>query len=300
VHLAWASDLGYLVPTAVAIRSALEHLDPDTGAVVHVLYRGLRPCHLAMLARVVGTRATLAPLSVDDHRLRSLAARNPHGYPAPTLFRLLLPELLDTSIDRVLYLDGDLVVRRDLTPLATMDLAGAPAAAVGHYLPRERALGLRPGMPYVNTGVLLMDLRQWRERRLGPRMVELLGDAAEQLPFADQDAINEIIGTELALVDPRWNQLSSLVLEEPDDGLYGPTELAQLRQDPWIVHYSSRPKPWQPGGDRHPHAARWWEYHALTGVEVQRVSQRDRVQVAAARGAARARRFAHRVTASRR
>lgn len=283
-HVALATDANYIVPTTVAVQSLAEHLAPGERVVVHLVNDGLTARQLAAVECALDGRGTLEPVTVDPRRLHDIAVRNPHGYPPATYFRLLLPELLPT-VDRVVYLDGDVLVQRSVHSLDQVDLHGATAAAVAHFLPAERTLGTRPGVPYVNTGVLIMDLAAWRQRRLGEEMLALLSESSERCPFADQDAINELLGPEIHHLDPRWNQLSSLVLGEPDDGLHDAAALARLRHDPWIIHFSSQPKPWQRGGASHPHAALWQHYHSHTEWGVHGLNGRDRMRTFVSKGA---------------
>jgi lipopolysaccharide biosynthesis glycosyltransferase len=294
VHVALATDAGYAMPTAVAITSLIANLHPDHRAIVHVVHSGLSSRQLATIRAAVGDRGDLEAIAVDNRRVAAAALANPHGYPPAALYRLLLPGLLPDDVRRLVYLDGDVVVRRSIHELLAVDLRGAPAGAVGHYLPCKRSFAHHPGVAYVNTGVLVLDLDQWRRRDLGTAALHLLTERAEQCPFADQDAINELLGPELHLLDSRWNQLSSLVLADPDDGFHTPETLAALRNDPWIVHFSSRPKPWQKGGEDHPHAALWREYHARTDVGVRGMNGRDTARIAASKGAFKLRRLSRR------
>ena len=79
-------------------------------------------------------------------------------------YRLLAPRLLPDTIEKVLYLDSDLIVRKSLAPLWNTDIADRPLAAVPDYIggTAGRDLGLPDGTKYFNSGVLLMNLQYWR------------------------------------------------------------------------------------------------------------------------------------------
>src|SRR5215475_10573967 len=79
--------------------------------------------------------------------------------------RLFMTEYLDPSLDRIIYLDSDLIVRGDLSELWQLNLQGAYVGGVPEpYSESQRKpFGFGPKDLYVNSGVLLIDLRQWRK-----------------------------------------------------------------------------------------------------------------------------------------
>src|SRR6478735_4704229 len=116
----------------------------------------------------------------------------PTRRPRAMFLRLFLGELVPDHLERVLYLDTDLIVRRPLTELWTSDLDDAPVAAIRDaYLPwvfrnatiAWRHLGLSPEAPFFNSGVMLVSLERWRDRSIGRRAAALL---SERSPMVDQ------------------------------------------------------------------------------------------------------------------
>jgi lipopolysaccharide biosynthesis glycosyltransferase len=130
---------------------------------------------------------------------------------------LLIPELLPRHLSRALYLDADVLVRHDPSPLFAIALGDAIVGAArdaaitstDHELSgvRDRALA----RPYFNTGVLVMDMERWREAGLTERALGYAAASAEPLRWAEQDALNAVLDTWHEL-DPRWNTQHSLFL----------------------------------------------------------------------------------------
>ena len=187
----------------------------------------------------------------------SLAASIPPtiNYSPIVWYRMLIPELLP-DLDRVLVLDVDLIVLQSLWPLFSTDLGTNLLAAVGTgtalvgsrgRLNRFRNLGLDPSVPYLNTGVMLMDLRAMRAEKIGPRALALGHERSGDLVFPQQDALNVIAQERWGLLHPRWNAMSHLWLFP---GWRDPTypDLANdaARMSPAIVHFEglSTVKPW--------------------------------------------------------
>ncbi len=126
------------------------------------------------------------------------------------LFRLLLPSVLG-HLDRVIYMDADVIVLHDIAELWSADLGGAPIGGVtdiGVYrkLVREDARGGRQfrdhmlslGMDltrrqYVNSGLLLLDLQQLRANNFAVQVRDQYTARRDRLWYADQDIINVVM-----------------------------------------------------------------------------------------------------------
>lgn len=178
--------------------------------------------------------------------------------------RLLMPEV---HRGRVIYLDGDTVVRHDLTPLWQEDLGGASlgaALAPGVHIRRARAEGGGRGADearaylakrsadlggidlsrYFNNGVMVIDLDRMRENGQAARMADLRATA--RYNHRDQSYMNAIFNEDLHVIDPTWN--SGWGNPRTDEG-YLPADMRAAyrasREDPAIVHYTGFEKPWQ-------------------------------------------------------
>jgi len=198
--------------------------------------------------------------------------------------RLFAAELLPEH-RRLVYLDVDLVVMRDVTELGRTDLGDAPVAAVRDgCLPRLRAALARSGVevagaaadrPYFNSGVMVVDLDRWRRERIGPRARALLGGIGTPLEHVDQDALNLVIDGRWTELDRRWN-----VFPMGDPGWAGPrppdhsdAAQARLEREAFVLHFTGRRKPWQAdypasrGRDRYRRLTAWDPAGAAAMIE---------------------------------
>ena len=125
--------------------------------------------------------------------------------------RLLLPDLIPQKTGRLLYPDSDMVVRSSLRPLFAVPLNGHALGAVEdapEAVPVINArLGRPPNTPYLNSGLLLIDLEKWRSANLGERSMAYIETTAHGYP--DQDAINLALGTDWAVLERKWNLVES-------------------------------------------------------------------------------------------
>jgi lipopolysaccharide biosynthesis glycosyltransferase len=260
------TDARFAMPLAVTLRSALERLRPGREVHVYVVDGGIAPADADRLRRVLAgvpgaaPRVTLVPAA--EAGLATL--RTGAHFSAANYFRLLLPEVVPAHLHRVLYLDADLLVRADLAPLWEAEMGGAPLLAARDYsapvvgapygLPNHAALGLAADTPYLNSGVLLMDLRRWREEEIARRVLEYTRRHADLVRYADQDGINAVLAGTWGELDPRWNvpvYVGSDALFAAEEGApHGEAHRAarhRLLREAYVWHFVGGRKPWERG-----------------------------------------------------
>jgi lipopolysaccharide biosynthesis glycosyltransferase len=164
-----------------------------------------------------------------------------------TWYRIFLPELLP-NVDRLLFLDLDLIVMDSLRPLWEIDLRGRYVAAVtnvppSRYARRLGAAGFDPG-DYFNAGVVLMDLKVMRRDGCTEAMREYGVTHSDQLVLRDQDALNAVLGHSRLPLHPRWNCMNSFFEFPWSNEVFGADALERAKVDPAIRHFEGRGKPW--------------------------------------------------------
>jgi lipopolysaccharide biosynthesis glycosyltransferase len=187
-------------------------------------------------------------------------------------FRILMPRLLPADLRRVIYLDADLIVRRDLTQLWELDLrdrlclAAQDCAApyldaakslenfdrcgrhLGSPVPitNFRELGLSPLAAYFNAGVMLVDLAAWRDADLSGQILACLQQNERHVLWWDQYALNVVLAGRWGALDVRWNQGCNIYAYPTwRDSPFDCQTFERLRSDPFIVHFTTRYKPWK-------------------------------------------------------
>lgn len=123
--------------------------------------------------------------------------------------RLLLNKILDKyeGIDRIVYLDSDIIVNAPITELFEMDMNGKCIAAVkdGDEVSRKRDLNMEADCLYINSGVMVIDTARWVEIDAGRRVIEYINSFSEELLYPDQDAINSVLGNEIMYIPLEYN-----------------------------------------------------------------------------------------------
>ena len=136
-----------------------------------------------------------------------------------TYARIYIPEVLP-DVERALYLDCDVLARRNVGELFHAEMNGYWALAspdvqapfVPFGVPNWHAAGRSAGDLNFNAGVLLMDLDAWRREGLTESLLRYLTDG-RHLRAQDQEAINAVLGCRIGEMDPRWNQQAEIFWE---------------------------------------------------------------------------------------
>lgn len=161
--------------------------------------------------------------------------------------RLLLPSMLP-NLDKIIYLDCDLVVNRDLKDLWDFDVNGvAVAMAPDHYYknkPTFERLGMT-NCVYLNSGVIVMNLEYWRKYDVQRRILNFIEEKGVELVYFDQDALNVILQTERKQLPIKYNCTPFHFQKKMENfPIEFEKEIAEARENPIIFHFMGKAKPW--------------------------------------------------------
>ena len=228
------------------IASLVSHLDAERTLTIHLLGIDLpRTAWEKLEASTAGERIRWNYVSAASSTLtaRGFSTSAYEHVSVASLFRLLLPELLPVEIEKVLYLDCDLIVRADISALWRTDIADVPLAAVGEWNPRAhkasspagirryRELGISPNQRLFNAGVLLVNLAYWRRSLLAPRAFDYIRHVGPEVRWHEQEALNVVCDGRYRKLEPGWNVPADIAMRSPSDRAS-------------IVHYLTAEKPW--------------------------------------------------------
>ncbi len=267
VVLALASNERYFPGLYCAVASALSHLGPVREVDVKVLDGGISQTSkntLSILANRVGKRARLEFLTLDSS-VFGKATLGP-GQSHLAYCRILLSYLLD--VPRLIYLDCDVLVFRDLSQLFDSELsAGKFVAAVldsetsslaDDSIALAKAMKLPADGRYFNSGVMLMNLEELRKQHFFERAVEFLSIWRADYRFHDQSAMNFLLHEHIEELPEYWNRPSWRFDVQQDNEL------------DCVLHYT-RCAPWL-GGSRTPSQVLFERFAEEAALPVNRQS----------------------------
>ncbi len=277
VVMVCAADDQFSMPLAATMRSVLDHLGASRRLRLFVIDGGISDQSKARLLESWRDERLQVEWLPPPLELLEGFSNSRHN-PLAAYFRILIPLLLPTDVTRVLYLDSDLLIKTDIGKLWDERLDGAHCLAVqdvgAPYLDSKRVLknfdrcsqwiggntpilnyrelGLRHDAMYFNSGVMLIDVARWRADDIPSSVLRCLRDNASHVRGWDQYALNVVLCGKWRALDLRWNQGSRMFMYPSwQQSPFDEKTFHAVRNDPYIVHFTSRPKPWQAMG-RHP------------------------------------------------
>jgi lipopolysaccharide biosynthesis glycosyltransferase len=262
IAIAFGADTPYTPHLAAVIASIVARTPADR---IHflVLHDGMS----AALRQRVEACAPRALFSWHDVGTKLSQGLDGSGHISrATYYRLLLPTVAPPELGKILYLDSDIVVHRDLTELWNVRLGEHPLAAVFDVGVDAREFSTRWQLPYggqhyFNAGILLLNLDLIRAESSFGRAMDLLEKHRERMTWMDQDALNVVFWGRWLALDPRWNVQRNMLFSYMP--WYVDGSLIPERKKPFIVHFTTDVKPWLPNTD-HPYAWLYWRALAHT------------------------------------
>jgi len=164
--------------------------------------------------------------------------------------RVFMPQLLP-HLDRVLYLDSDVIAMDSVASLWSTPLDDALFAAVtnvvpAHFAKRAVGLGLPGAADYFNLGVALWNLRVMRQEGFTAEVLAYARRHMAELLWLEQDAINALYWRRRKALHPRWNCQNGIYYGSWGTRLLDPGEMRDAMQRPGLLHFEGGTfaKPW--------------------------------------------------------
>lgn len=203
--------------------------------------------HLKNFVRHNSRKSRLITVFVDENIFKQAPVFS--YFTREMYYRLLCSRFIPKTEDRILYLDPDLLIRGEIFPLYEMDFQGKQIIGVEDYAikhilrDKKEAIGFKAQDAYINSGVLLFNLKEMGEKFRLDDFIRLLDEYRETVSYPDQDAINLYFKDNILLADRIYNYNTG----------YGSVlgMLAHIfgfkkeKEEPVIVHFCGKSKPWQ-------------------------------------------------------
>lgn len=259
---------------------AVSVLINNPGTDIYVLTDGLKEKNEQILhEEIERLGGKLHICLVDDETINALPLSHEKGLnhiSKATYYRLMISDLLP-DIDKVIYLDCDIVVNGSLAELWDIDITNYAIAAVlqiGHGFEAER-LGYPMSYGYFNAGVNMLNLSYFRKHHIKEALFQYAERNADKLLYNDQDILNAVLYDKCFHLLPMWNMTS--MAYDPYINRRGDVKngnvvnrfdkekenINEYKGKPIVLHYVSKPKPWQKGCF-HPLSQLYYDYAGKT------------------------------------
>ncbi|MFC1760289.1 glycosyltransferase family 8 protein, partial [Candidatus Neomarinimicrobiota bacterium] len=181
-----------------------------------------------------------------------------------TYYRLLIPTFI--KVDKVLFLDSDIVVNNSIEELYSTNIDDYMVAAVeSPGFDRHRELKMDANAKYFNSGVLLINVKRWIQENVLEKVINFVESNPSDVKYLDQCGLNAIINGNWKELPLKFNQMTRLFNKyyNIQYECFPNYELKEAKENPVIIHYSGLLKPWH-FRCNHPYKRLYWKYLKLT------------------------------------
>ena len=258
IPIFYACDNAFVKFTMVSLRSMMENAAKDRKYQIHILHTDIEAATQQAVLRMQNEQFSVMFDDVTSY-LQSISAQMPirDYYSKTTYYRLFIAEMFP-ELNKAIYIDSDTVVQGDISEFFDFDIenydlgacheqAMVQEDAYGTYV--EKCLGIDRNS-YFNAGILLINCRRFRRRKVLDAFVRLLGEYDFRVT-QDEDYLNLICKDHVRFLPQSWNTEIFGIIENK-------------KEDCNILHYIMTSKPW------HYADCRWgdvfWKYAQKTEV----------------------------------
>ncbi|WP_407378035.1 glycosyltransferase family 8 protein [Megamonas funiformis] len=154
-----------------------------------------------------------------------------HDISLATYFRILLPDMV-VDIDKLYYIDADIVCLKDAEEFFNIDLEDNIIAAVSDGKKmnnkRNKALNLKQHI-YFNAGVLIINIKKWNDNKISDKVLSIINKYRNIIKYEDQDALNIVLSRKIKYISKKFNCLNLRDINN---------------KEIILLHFASHPKPW--------------------------------------------------------
>lgn len=287
IHIAVCFDKGFIMPTGVMMYSVCAN-NPDSDIDFHMVIDESisdndKKDLIDTISQFAGKKIIF--YNVSSHIYKNFPLHHNDRLTHATYYRIFLPEILPDSVNKVIYLDGDCIVRHSLIPLWSTDMSEIAIGAVFNTtdsVDRYNRLRYSPDLGYFNAGVLLINIDYWRKHNITNSLTEYISRYPERIIFEDQDVMNAVLKESKRLLHPKYNFQSDMLKRTPCFYYWKyEDELKEAIADPVIIHYTRPEKPWIVNvRNSHPYKSSFVKYQNQTiwkGVEIEKRPLKKRI-----------------------
>lgn len=259
-HIIFAADSIYLQHLYIAIQSLL-CTNQKFDFIIHIIHQSFTPQDLQLLKDL----ANRSNKEIKFHYLNknpTLNLKTGFHFTNACYYRLFIPEILDSNIEKALYLDSDIIINNDISTIFNIDLKNSFLAAVEDRFDRHVELGMKKNSKYFNSGVMLINTRKWREEELCKKVIHFVKENSTKILYPDQDGLNAVIDNNWIAIPPKFNQMS-FFYENDRPKIYNQVDFLEALKDPVIIHFTGSYKPWF-FATKHKFKKLYWRYLKMT------------------------------------
>lgn len=262
INVCFITDTNYMIPTGVAVMSLIKNCDENVICNIYIIAVDTDK-NLSNKYNKLQTKNVRINVINTDNIYSNIKTTHQHVSKAAML-KFNLPNMFK-DLDKILYIDGDVLVLGNLIDLYNTDINKKYAAVVVDMQAmccekqHHKKLGLKK---YFNSGMMLLNLKKMREDNITKKLLFVKKHDKLQ-HFMDQDALNKCFNDNVVFVSMKYNcmlqNLDYPVKQIAKFYKITSDEFNKIKDHPVILHLTNKKKPWN--SDDVPGYELWNKYY---------------------------------------
>jgi lipopolysaccharide biosynthesis glycosyltransferase len=275
VSVAFICDSHYVIPTAVAITSLVCNKKPDTYYDIYIIADDLSDNEIDKFYELRESNVDIFIVKASAEKFKGIKKFSYITRAACLKFDL--PDLIPDK-DKVLYLDSDVIIQKDLRNLFETNIEDYYAGVVKDFVQIDNYLNIKD---YSNSGVMLLNLKLMRENGSSAALLSII-KSTKKLKFMDQDCFNIYFINKVKLLPVIYNCFYNLSLQNEEKYTLerinkcfetNYSSLNDIKKDSYIIHMVGYDKPWIYFESVHYHE--WNEYFKKSPFKLYNLERRS-------------------------
>lgn len=263
INIFFTINNGYSCYLATAMASILYNSKTDDKLCFFILDGGISEENKRKIALLNSIKPfEIEYLPIDIEKFKNMPKSSQAHISNETNYRFLISSL-KPDIDKCIFIDADLVFDDDIEKLWSVDVQDNYLAAVVDQVPYRKGilndwatkLPLPKDYHYVNTGVTVINLKQWRKDNIENKLFENVNKYSNLLKFPDQDILNITCAPLVKKLPAYFNAIPVLPY-------YSLEDKKEAFSNPVVIHWAGDKKPWR--NPSFEHADYFWKYARMT------------------------------------
>lgn len=272
LSVVYSCDNNYAQHMSVSIYSLLVHNLDFKHIQIYIIDNQISEINKEKIQRMIGSFKNTELIWIDFTKWKALLNLKMEWEVSISSYgRLFISSMIPLNIERIIYLDCDMIICDSLKELWNFDLKGNVIGAVQDAVNDETkgAVGIPSEQPYFNAGMLLIDVKKWRVTEAEKMAINFIFEHQGKIKHHDQGVLNGILKNKWMRVPVRYNLMTihyiynrSKVMKyfQNHAEFYTEDELEKSRKKPAVLHYtpSFTTRPWVKNC-KHPLKEKYWK-----------------------------------------
>lgn len=276
--IVYASDDNFAAILGTSIISLFENNKNADNISLYILDSGIKEINVQYINEICNKYNRPKPIWIEAVNIEEIINKTVHmDRGSLTQYaRLFISRLLPNNLERILYLDCDVIVNDSIEELWNLDLKGMTIGALMDAFSKYYRLNINLKYDDImfNSGVMLIDIQKWRKKNIEEKLIEFIYKNEGKVQQGDQGVLNAILSHETYCFHPRFNSITifydfsykeMLIYRNPIK-FYKESEIKLAIEKPVIIHYTTSfrsKRPWVEGC-KHQYKYIWDKYNQMS------------------------------------